>query len=100
MQYPDKVTVFHKLIVEPEYDSDNIVLEAIILSEKHRRPAARCFEDTVVYDYRAAKKSPLKGFMVDELRKVFQAQARSRQEYEKEAQRLTESLDEVEASAK
>lgn len=30
-----------------------------MLSERHQRPAARCFEDIVLYDYRAGRKVPL-----------------------------------------
>ena len=99
MEYPDYTTVLHKLTVRPNYDSDHIILEAVILSEHFQRPAARCFEDIVVYDYKAAKKSPLKPFMVDELRRTYDLQEASRLEYEDKVQQLMQSVEKVEASA-
>lgn len=49
-------------------------MEVVILSEKEQRPAARCVEDIVVYDYRLAKKAPLPPFLVEELAKAFDEQ--------------------------
>ena len=99
MDYPDYTTVLHKLTVAPNYDSDHILLEAVILSERLRRPAARCFEDIVVYDYKAAKKTPLKGFMVDELRKTYELQESNRREVEEKVYAIIQSVEKVEASA-
>ncbi|KAG8630275.1 hypothetical protein KVT40_001894 [Elsinoe batatas] len=74
MTYPDRVTVYHKLATEPTSATDSFVLDVLILSELHQRPAARCVEDIVVYDYQKAKKAPLKPFMVDAFRETWRLQ--------------------------
>ncbi|EEU38157.1 uncharacterized protein NECHADRAFT_7598, partial [Fusarium vanettenii 77-13-4] len=51
LTYPDRVSVFHKIVKPPEPGSDNMILEALIVSEYHCRVAARLFEDLVVYDH-------------------------------------------------
>ena len=98
MTYPDKTTVLHKLVARPDYDSDHILLEAVILSEQAQRPAARCFEDIVVFDYQKGKKAPLKGFMVDELRKTFDEQERSRKEWEGVVGGLVQRVEKLEGA--
>ncbi|CUS12218.1 unnamed protein product [Tuber aestivum] len=55
VEWPDKVTVYHKL---SEVGDSSFTLGVIILSEKHQRPAARCMEDIVVYNYKPKDKSP------------------------------------------
>jgi hypothetical protein len=72
--------VLHKLRNKPEQDTDHFILDVLILSEAHRRAAARCVEDIVVYDYRSAKKSPLPRFMVDKFRKTFELQEQAKKE--------------------
>jgi hypothetical protein len=39
MKWPDRVTVLHKLRDRPEVDTDHFILDVLILSELHRRPA-------------------------------------------------------------
>ncbi|OAQ75218.1 nucleoside-diphosphate-sugar epimerase [Purpureocillium lilacinum] len=90
--YPDQVTVIHKLSVKPDYGADSVILEAVILSEQHKRIAARCFEDIAVYDYQAAKRAPLKDFMVDELRKVYDLQEKNKAEMDKLAAAIDEAV--------
>lgn len=99
MTYPDNITVLHKLAEKPDYSSDSIILEAVILSERHQRPAARCFEDIAVYDYQAAKKAPLKNFMVDELRATYELQEKSRGEVERRVAQLHQELEQIENRA-
>ncbi|KAL6863576.1 Thioesterase/thiol ester dehydrase-isomerase [Trichoderma novae-zelandiae] len=99
MTFPDRVTVLHKLVTKPDYSSDRFYLEAVMYSEQHRRPAAKCFEDIVVYDYRAAKKTPLRPFMVDELQATFDLQEQRRQEAEKKVAELHAFVKEVEEGA-
>ncbi|KAK6213307.1 hypothetical protein QIS74_09309 [Colletotrichum tabaci] len=99
MAYPDHVTVLHKIVSEPTYESDYILLEALLVSDVHRRPAARCFEDIVVYDYKAARRTPLKPFMVDRLRETYEAQERSRVEVEGKVQGLLEAVEKLEKAA-
>ncbi|TFB02706.1 hypothetical protein CCMA1212_005485 [Trichoderma ghanense] len=99
MTFPDRVTVLHKLVTKPDSSSDRFYLEAVMYSEQHRRPAAKCFEDIVVYDYRAAKKAPLKPFMVDVMRATFDLQEQRKQEAEKKVAELHAFVKEVEDSA-
>lgn len=44
------------------------------MSEVRQRPAARCLEDVVVYDYRAGKKSTLEPFMLEQLKDTYDLQ--------------------------
>jgi len=81
MTWPDRITVLHKLREEPAMDTDSFVLDVVILSEKHRRPAARCVEDIVVYDYKKAKKAPLLPFMVERFKETFQLQEEAKRIY-------------------
>ncbi|KAF4556330.1 Hypothetical protein D9617_1g082060 [Elsinoe fawcettii] len=74
MKYPDRVTVYHKLASQPTTETESFILDVLILSELHQRPAARCVEDIVVYDYQKAKKAPLKPFMVDAFRETWRLQ--------------------------
>ncbi|OLN90028.1 hypothetical protein CCHL11_07206 [Colletotrichum chlorophyti] len=99
MGFPDNVTVLHKLVAKPTYESDYILLEGLLISENHRRPAARCFEDIVVYDYRTAKRTQLKLFMVDRLRDAYDAQETSRARCEERVNGLIEAVERIEKSA-
>lgn len=69
----------HKLRNKPEQGADHFILDVLILSEAHRRAAARCIEDIVVYDYRTAKKSPLPPFMIAKFKKVFELQEQAKE---------------------
>ncbi|KAI8209197.1 hypothetical protein K4K52_000714 [Colletotrichum sp. SAR 10_76] len=99
MAYPDNVTVLHRLAAKPTYESDFVLLEALLVSDRHRRPAARCFEDIVVYDYKTAKRTALKPFMVDRLRETYEAQERSKQECEEKIEGLVKVVERLEKSA-
>ncbi|KXH29904.1 hypothetical protein CNYM01_12772 [Colletotrichum nymphaeae SA-01] len=99
MAYPDHVTVLHKLVSKPTYESDFILLEALLISEGHRRPAARCFEDIVVYDYKTAKRAPLKPFMVDRLRETYEAQEQSKIDCEEKVKSLVDIVERLEKAA-
>lgn len=74
MAWPDSISVYHKLNAPPTPSTDSFTLDVLILSERHRRPAARCVEDIVVYDYRRGKKAPLRPFMVEKFRETFALQ--------------------------
>ena len=82
----------HKLLAKPTYESTNVEMEVIIFSHQHRRAAARCFEDIVIYDYRVGKKASLEPFMVDELRAVYELQEAARQKAVGEVLELQRSL--------
>jgi hypothetical protein len=92
MTYPDRASVFHKLASKPEFDSDHVLLEALIVSDRARRPAARCFEDIVVYDYRNSVRTCLKPYMVEKLREVYDLQQKNKEKCETEVARLMETM--------
>jgi hypothetical protein len=87
-----RITVLHKLRTKPQPDTDHFILDVLILSERHRRPAARCIEDIVVYDYKRGKKSPLPPFMVEKFRETFELQEEAK---EKNSERVRELLERV-----
>jgi hypothetical protein len=79
MKWPDKITVLHKLRDNPTQNTDHFILDVLILSERHQRPAARCIEDIVVYDYRTAKKSLLPPFMINKFQETFNLQEEAKE---------------------
>ncbi|KAF2500739.1 hypothetical protein BU16DRAFT_602788 [Lophium mytilinum] len=97
MEWPDHVTVLHKLRSKPTPDTDHFILDVMILSELHRRPAARCVEDTVVYDYKKGKKATLLPFMVDKFRETFELQEQAKAKY---GSRVLDMLQRVEVLEK
>lgn len=74
MTWPDQISVFHKLRLKPDETTESIILDVIILSESKQRPAARCFEDVVVYDYNTSNKATLPNFMLDQFRQTYDLQ--------------------------
>ncbi len=74
MKFPDHVTVYHKLGVEPKEGMDAFNFDVIILSELHQRPAARVVEDCVLYDYMRGKKTTFKPFMLEVLKETWRLQ--------------------------
>lgn len=88
MTYPDHISVFHKLRSMPKASDSSFVLDVMILSELHQRPAARCVEDIVVYDYKKGKKINIPPFMMAAFQKTWDAQ-------EAEKARIEERLKDV-----
>ena len=72
------------------------MLDVLILSEKHKRPAARCVEDLVVYDYRKGEKSPLRDFMLDKFQETYNLQEETRQGNEIRVQGLLQRVERLE----
>lgn len=99
MVYPDKISVFHKLRIRPEGDPapSSFMLDCIVLSHQHRRVAARLEEDIVVYDYKAARKTSMPGFMADLFNKTFDLQE---QEMARARTRIWDLINAVEALEK
>lgn len=95
MTFPDQVTVLHKLVNRPDETTDRILMEAVAYSHKHKRVAAKFFEDIAVYDYKAGRKAPLKSFMVKEMETMYDLQAQRRQQTEQKVEELHQSLDEL-----
>lgn len=89
----------HKLRNKPTEDTDHFILDVLILSEMHRRPAARCMEDIVVYDYQKAQKSPLTGFMVDKFRETFELQEQAKVKYSGRVKALLDRVQQLERSS-
>lgn len=96
MTWPDHVSVYHKLGQEPGADTDSFVLDVLILSELHQRPAARCVEDIVVYDYRKGKKAPLTPFMLDAFRNTWQLQQEAKNKFGGRVRSLLEGVEKLE----
>lgn len=78
MKFPDRISVYHKLGVEPQPDTDAFHFNVLILSELHQRPAARLVEDCVLYDYSKGKKTTFKPFMLEVLRETWRLQEEGR----------------------
>lgn len=95
MKFPDRVTVLFKLLEPPRHDSDHLKFEAWVLSEQHRRIAARIVEDVSVYDYRTAKRSTLKPFMVDKLQMTYELQVKNGIEAQTEARAIFAAVEEI-----
>ncbi|KAK5271616.1 hypothetical protein LTR96_003441 [Exophiala xenobiotica] len=92
MTWPDRVSVYHKLRSCPDEKTTSLILDVLILSENRQRPAARCLEDVVVYDYKLGKKSVMEPFMVEELRKTFELQEAAKRENHAKVQRIEEQV--------
>ena len=76
MTYPDSISVYHKLRVSPEENSQttSLLLDCIVLSHSHKRIAARLYEDVSFYDYRIAAKTQMPGFVQTVLADTWQKQ--------------------------
>lgn len=92
MTFPDNISVYHKLRKAPSSSDSSFKLDVIILSEVKQRPAARCFEDIVVYDYRAGKKTALPKFMLDQFVKTFELQEVAKRENGERVRRLVDRV--------
>lgn len=96
MAWQDRISVYHKLRAAPTVSTDSFILDVVILSERHQRPAARCVEDIVVYDYRRGVKSPLRDFMVDKFKETFELQEQSKMRHERRVRDLLQRVQRLE----
>jgi len=96
LQFPDRVTVLHKLRDKPLPSTDNFVLDGLILSELHQRPTARSVEEIVVYDYKKAAKTPLKPFMVEALTRIWDEQEEAIRTSNRRVAKLLERVERLE----
>ncbi|RDH36997.1 Thioesterase/thiol ester dehydrase-isomerase [Aspergillus welwitschiae] len=81
MTYPDKVTVYHKLVhdpTSPDAPRHGFYLHAMIVSEARQRPAARVSEDLVMYDYKAIKKAELPPFVMEQFKSTWDLQEQAK----------------------
>ena len=96
MAWPDSISVYHKLRLAPVEEADSFLLDVIILSERHQRPAARCVEDIVVYDYREGRKVGLSPFIKKAFSQTFQLQERTKDKNTARMQSLVHRVEAVE----
>jgi Thioesterase-like superfamily len=99
MTWPDRISVFHKLRSRPDGNTESIILDVMILSEAKQRPAARCLEDVVVYDYRSSKRTTLPAFMLYQFQRTFDLQEATRAENEDKTHRLLGRVRELERNS-
>ncbi|PBP29001.1 hypothetical protein BUE80_DR000058 [Diplocarpon rosae] len=96
MTWPDHISVFHKLSYLPSTTEFSFVLEVMIISELHQRPAARCVEDIVVYDYKKGKKTTIKPFMMKAFEQTWAEQQAETARVEKRIKELDSIVREIE----
>lgn len=101
MKYPDRVSAYHRLLELPTPESDGFRLGVIILSEKHRRPAARCLEENVFYDYRANQKLKLgsRPFILKAFEETWRLQQEAKIKWRKRMAELEQSVRRLEAGS-
>lgn len=92
MTYPDRITVYHKLRSRPSASDFSFKLDVLILSELQQRPAARCYEDIVVYDYKQQRKAALPPWMLEQFEQTFDLQEATKEEAGRKVQGLLERV--------
>ena len=92
--------MLHKIGKLPSRDADNFTLNGIVLSEKHRRVAARFTEEIVVYDYRTKKKVAMDGWMADAFEELFHEQENWRAYCTRKSMELHKVMSSVEHAKK
>lgn len=80
MTWPDRISVYHKIRDRPTAITESLKLDVMILSETKQRPAAKCLEDIVIYDYHRGKKSALAPFMLEQFVATFNLQEQAKRE--------------------
>ncbi|KAI8716723.1 hypothetical protein NCS52_00966600 [Fusarium sp. LHS14.1] len=96
LTFPDHVTVLYKLSERPRYDSTSLLMEGWILSDQHRRLAAKCIDDTAIYDYTTGKRSVLKPFMVEKFQETYDRQMESQIKCDKDARDVIAAVEGLE----
>ena len=71
-------------------------MDVLILSEREQRPAARCFEELVVYDYRKGKKVDVPPFMVRAFENLWEEQEANRRKVMRRIGQIESQLEELE----
>ncbi|KAJ5631109.1 uncharacterized protein N7484_011209 [Penicillium longicatenatum] len=86
MKSPDKITVYQKLVHDPASPlspQSGFELHVMILSEARQRPAARCHEESVIYDYQKNRKTPqLPPFIFKQFKTIWELQEKSKLEWQ------------------
>ncbi|KAH0558638.1 hypothetical protein GP486_004712 [Trichoglossum hirsutum] len=95
LTWPDHISVYHKLRPFPA-DPAAFDLDVIILSELHQRPAARCSESLLVYNYQSRQKIPMPSFMRDAFEETLRLQKAAKEEKVGRIQSLLERVTKLE----
>lgn len=86
MKSPDKITVYQKLVHDPASPlspQSGFQLQVMILSEARQRPAARCHEENVIYDYQKNQKaSQIPPFIFKQFKTIWDLQEKSKSEWQ------------------
>ncbi|KAK5716656.1 hypothetical protein LTR15_009548 [Elasticomyces elasticus] len=98
MTWPDHISIYHKISSEPTSGTSSFVLDVLIMSELHQRPAARLVEDIVVYDYTKGKKIALPPFMLNVFRDTWKFQEEAKARNSARVSRLLEDVRKLEQS--
>jgi hypothetical protein len=96
MTFPDRVIVLYRLREAPTPTSSHLGLEAWIISERHKRIAARCIDETSLYDYKVGKKTVLEPFMVDKFQETWRMQEAHKKSCEEEIRGITQEVENLE----
>lgn len=101
MKFPDHVTVYHKLSTVPGPKDDSFRLDVLILSERHRRAAARCIEDIVLYDYQKGIKIEMgaRSFILEAFRDTVALQEDAIRENSSKARDLADAVRSLELAS-
>ncbi|OQD90992.1 hypothetical protein PENANT_c001G05978 [Penicillium antarcticum] len=88
MTSPDKITVYQRLVPDPNSflaRQSAFQLQVLILSEAKQRPAARCHEDIVTYDYKKNQKTHnLPPFVKDQFKVIYELQEQAQKEWQQQ----------------
>lgn len=102
MTWPDKITVYHKLAHDPDSFSSHSAfeLQVMILSEARQRPAARCHEDIVTYDYKLGAKTPsLPAFVKNQFKTMWAKQQEAKKTWQQRILDIEEDVRQLEAAS-
>lgn len=86
MKFPDKISVYHRLVQDPSSSLSSqsaFQLQVMIMSEARQRPAARCYEDIVTYDYQKNRKTPeLPPFIFEQFKDIWDLQEQAKKDWQ------------------
>ncbi|RSL91583.1 hypothetical protein BHE90_002530 [Fusarium euwallaceae] len=96
VKFPDRVSVFHKILKPPDAVSDHFLLEVLILSEYNYKIAARLAEDVAIWDFEREQNTTLKPNQVRDLNRIYKRQPLNREAADKEIDEWMRKLANIE----
>jgi acyl-CoA thioesterase FadM len=103
MVWPDKITVYHKLVHNPSSSlSSQSAFEhqVVILSEARQRTAARCHEDNVIYDYNQQRKAmSMPPFIMEQLENTWAMQEETKEIWRQQISNIEKRVRELETQS-